>query len=104
MTQSPSGPVSENTEVAFTCATDEAEPTADVVWNVAGRIQRSYSDSTVEGMYNAQKKTSVLKVTVGRTLNRNMVECYISGKSSVRDTKILAVRCKCHHFVVFLSI
>ena len=95
MTQSPSGPVSENTEVTFTCVTDEAEPTADVVWSVDGNTRSSDSDSTEEGMYNTQKKRSVLTVRVDRTLNNKEVECYLSGSSAVRDTKKLDVRCEC---------
>ena len=95
MTQSPSGPVSENTEVTFTCVTDEAEPTADVVWRVDGNTRSSDSDSTEEGMYNTQNKRSVLMLTVDKTLNNKKVECHVSGKSAVRDTNTLDVRCEC---------
>ena len=93
MTQSPSGPVSENTEMTFTCVTDEAEPTADVVWSVDGNTRSSDSDSTEEGMYNTQKRRSVLTVRVNRSLNKKKVECYVSGKSAIKDTKTLDVRC-----------
>ena len=98
MTQSPSGPVSENTEVTFTCVTDEAEPTADVVWNVGGNTRSSDSDSTEEGMYNTQKRRSVLTVRVDRTLNNKKVVCYVSGKSAIKYTKTLDVRCMCEVF------
>ena len=94
MTQSPSGLVSENKEVTFTCVTDEAEPTADVVWSVDGNTRSSDSDSTVEGMYNTQKRRSVLKVTVDKPLNNKKVECYVSGKSAVRDSVRLGVTCE----------
>ena len=94
MTQSPPDPVSENTEVTFTCATDEAEPTSDVVWNLAGSTKSSASDSTEEGMYNAHKKRSVLILRVNRTLNMQEVECYINGTSTVNNITMLDVRCK----------
>ena len=100
MTQSPSGPVSENTEVTFICVTDEAEPTADVVWSVDGNTRSSDSDSTEKGMYNAQKRRSVLTVRVDRTLNNKKVECHVSGKSAVKDTRTLDVTCMC---ILFLS-
>ena len=95
MTQSPSGPVSENTEMIFTCVTDEAEPTANVVWSIGGNTRSSDSDSTEEGMYNTQKRRSALTVRVDRTLNNKKVECHVGGKSTVRDTKTLDVRCEC---------
>ena len=95
MAQSPSGPVSENTEVTFTCVTDEAEPTADVVWSVDGNARSSDSDTTEKGMYNTQKRRSVLIVRVDRTLNNKMVECYVNGKSAVRYSSTLGVTCEC---------
>ena len=95
MTQSPSGPVSENTEVTLTCVTDEAEPTADVVWSVDGNTRSSDSDSTVEGMYNTQKRRSVLTVRVDRTLKKKKVECHVIGNTEATDSVILDVRCEC---------
>ena len=95
MTQSPSGPVSKNKEVTFTCVTDEAEPTADVVWSVDGNTRSSDSDSTEEGMYNTQKRRSALTVTVDRMLNNKKVECYVSGNTQATDSVILDVRCEC---------
>ena len=95
MTQSPSGQISENTEVTFTCVTDEAEPTADVVWSVDGNTRSSNSDSTEEGMYNTQKRRSVLTVRVDRTLNKKKVECYVSGNTEATDSFELDVRCEC---------
>ena len=95
MTQSPSGPVSENKEVTFTCVTDEAEPTADVVWSVDGNTRSSDSDSTEEGMYNTQKRRSVLTVRVDRTLNNKKVECYISENTEATESIILDVICEC---------
>ena len=100
MTQSPSGPVSENTEVTFICVTDEAEPPADVVWSVDGNTRSSDSDSTEEGMYNTQNRRSVLTVRVDRTLNSKKVQCHVSGKSAVRYVKTVDVRCQC---ILFLS-
>ena len=100
MTQSPSGPVSENTEVTFACVTDEAKPPADVMWSIGGYIRSSDSDSTEEGMYNTQKRRSVFFVRVDRTLNNKKVECHVSGKSAVKDTQTLDVTCMCK---VFLS-
>ena len=102
MTQSPSGPVSEDAEVTFTCVTDEAEPTADVVWNVDGNTRSSDRVSTEQGMYNAQKRRSVLTVTMDKALNNKEVECYVRGKSAVRDTKTLDVRCKCIKLILEL--
>ena len=102
MTQSPSDPVSENTEVTFNCVTDEAEPTADVVWSVDGNTRSSNSDSTEGGMYNTQKRRSVLTVRVDRTLNNKKVECHVSGKSAVRVTKTLDVRCECIKLILEL--
>ena len=93
MTQSPSGPVLENTEVTFTCVTDEAEPTADVVWSVDGNPRSSDSDTTEGGMYNTQKRRSVLTVRVDRKLNNKKVECHVSVKSAVKDTGTLDVIC-----------
>ena len=95
MTQSPSGPVSENTEVTFTCVSDEAEPTADVMWSIDGNTRSSDSDSTEEGMYNALKRRSVLTVRVDRTLNNKEVECYVSGNTQATDSIMLDVRCEC---------
>ena len=95
MTQSPSGPLPENTDVIFTCVTDEAEPTADVVWSVDGNTRTSATDFTEEGMYNTQKKRSVLAINVVRTLNNKKVECNVSGKLAVRDTITLDVTCEC---------
>ena len=95
MTQSPPDPVSDNTEVTFTCVTDEAEPTAAVVWSVDGNTRSSDSDSTEMGMYNTQKRMSVLIVRVDRTLNNKKVVCYVSGNSTVKDTQTLDVRCMC---------
>ena len=108
MTQSPSGPVSENTELTFTCVTDEAEPTADVMWSVDGNTRSSDSDSTEDGMYNTQKRRSVLTVRVDKTLNNKEVECYVSGNTQATDSIMLDVRCECgikfslnHHALVF---
>ena len=95
MTQSPSGLVSQNTSLTFTCVTDEAEPTADVVWSVDGNTRSSDSDSTEEGMYNTKKRKSVLTIKVDRTLNNHKVECYVHGKSAVRDSATLGVTCEC---------
>ena len=95
MSQSPSGPVPENTEVIFTCLTDEAEPTADVVWSVDGNTKSSDSDSTEEGMYNTQTRTSVLTVRVNRTLNNKKVECFVRGNTQATDSVMLDVRCEC---------
>ena len=94
MTQSPSGSVSENTEVTFTCVTDEAEPTADVVWSVDGNTRSSDSDSTEEGLYNTQMRRSELIVRVDRTLNSKKVECNVSGNTQATDSTILNVKCK----------
>ena len=101
MTQSPSGPVSENTEVTFTCVTDEAEPTADVVWSVDGNTRSSDNDSTEKGMYNTQKRRSVLTVRVNRTLNNKDVECHVSGEPAVNDSKTLDVRCMCMIHLIY---
>ena len=95
MTQSPSGPLSENTEVTFTCVTDEAEPTADVVWTVDGNTRSSDNDSTEDGMYNAQMRSSVLTVRVNRTQNNKKVECRVSGMPAINDTTTLNVTCMC---------
>ena len=110
MAQSPSGPVSENTDVTFTCVTDEAEPTANVVWSVDGNTRSSDSDSAEEGMYNTQKRRSVLTVRVDRTLNNKKVECYVSKNTQATDPVILDVRCECgikfslgHHALYFLQ-
>ena len=102
MTQSPSGPVSENTEMTFMCVTDEAEPTADVVWNIDGNTRSSDSDFTVEGMYNTQKRRSVLTVRVDSTLNNKKMECHVSGNTQITDSVILDVTCKCA--LIFLEI
>ena len=95
MTQSPSGPVPENTDVIFTCVTDEAEPMADVVWRVDGNTRSSATASSLEGIYKTQKKRSVLAINVVRTLNNKKVECYVSGKSAVTDSITLDVTCEC---------
>ena len=94
MTKYPPDSVTENTEVTFTCVTDESEPTADVVWSVDGNTRNSDSDSTEEGMYNTQKRISVLTVRVDRTLHNKEVECHVSGKSAVRETAMVDVMCE----------
>ena len=81
--------------MTFTCETDEASPTAEVVWTVAGSVRTSgISDTEVAGQYNAQGRRSELTVRVNRTLNGQTVECHVSGKSAVRDTVTLDVRCE----------
>ena len=100
ITKSPTGAVSENTDVTFMCVTDEAKPTADVVWSVDGTIRSSDSDFTEDGMYNTQKRRSVLTVRVDRTLHNKEVECHVSGKSAVRDSITVDITCKCLHLSV----
>ena len=95
MSQSPTGAVPENTFVTFTCVTDEASPTADVVWTVSGSDSISQSrNSIMYGLYRAQKRRSVLRVRVNRALNGQRVECHVSGKVKVTDRVTLDVRCE----------
>ena len=75
--------------------TDEAKPTADVVWSVDGNTRSSDSDSTEEGLYNTQTRRSVLTVRVDRTLNNKKVECHVSRNTQATDSVMLEVRCEC---------
>ena len=94
MTQSPSGLVPANTEITFTCLTDEANPTASVIWTVDGDIRRSTIHSTVDGNhYNALKRQSVLILRGDKTLHNKKVKCVISETTGITAVETLNVAC-----------
>ena len=104
MTQSVSGLVSQNTEVTFICVTDEAEPTANVVWKVGGEPISFTGESSEQGMYNTQKRRSVLSVTMDRSLNSQTLDCYVTTDTGVRDEVKLDVMCEQNIFSLLLYI
>ena len=79
--------------MTFTCMTDEAEPTADVAWNIGAEMGKFGSFAEMEGMYNTQKRISEYILTVDKTYNNMAIECYDRGKPSVDYTTTLDVRC-----------
>ena len=97
MTHSPSGLVLETTEVTFICVTDEANPTASVVWTVDGVSRNSSTDSVVaDNNYNALKKQSVLVLTADKTLHNKKVKCVVSENTGVTAEETLNIACKCN--------
>ena len=94
MQQSPRGLVSKNTEITFTCLTDEANPTASVTWTVDRDGRSSTTDSTVDGNnYNALKRESGLTLTADRTLHNRKVKCVISGNTGIAAEETLNIAC-----------
>ena len=94
MTQSPSGLVPENTEITFTCLTDEANPTASVTWTVDGYSRGSTIDFTVDdNNFNALKKQSVLILRANKTLHNKRVKCVISENIGITAEETLNVSC-----------
>ena len=99
MTQSPSGLVPKDTDITFTCLTDEANPTASVTWTVDGVSRSSSSDSSIDhNNYNALKRQSMLTLTADKTLHNKKVNCVISGNTGVSAEEMLNVACKCLYF------
>ena len=73
LTQSPPGPVFENTKVTFTCEATIQE-SQNLIWTVDG----APIDATAEEMINnKQGKRSVLKLTITKALKGKAVECYV---------------------------
>ena len=95
MSQVPPGAVSENTVVSFMCVTDEARPTADVLWKVRGNNKSLQSIKTVvPGQYNTQKRISELPVRADRRLNGEKVECYVRGQPAIKEESALDCICE----------
>ena len=94
MDQSPSGLVPENTQITFTCLSDEANPTASVTWTVVGAGRSSTTDSTVDdNNYNALRRESGLTLTVDKTLHNKKVKCVVSGNTGVTAEETLKIAC-----------
>ena len=94
MTQSLSGLVAEDTEITFTCLTDEANPTASVTWTVDGAGRSSTTDSTVDNNnYNALKRQSVLTLTADKPLHNRKVKCVISGNTGIAAEETVNIAC-----------
>ena len=94
MTKLPSGLVPEDTEVMFTCLTDEANPTASVIWTVDGD-SRSFSTALTEDVntYNALRRKSVLILTADKTLHNRKVKCLVFGSTGIAAEETLDVAC-----------
>ena len=94
MTQSPIGLVPENTDITFTCLTDEANPTASVTWTVDGESKKSTTDSTVDhNNYHALQRQSVLTLTATKVLHSKKVKCMISKNTGITDEETLNISC-----------
>ena len=94
MTQLPSGLVPNDTDITFTCLTDEAIPTACVTWTVDGDSRNSSNDSIVDDdKYNALKRWSVFTLTVDQSLHNKNVKCVICGNTEVAAEETLNISC-----------
>ena len=94
MHQSPSGLVQENTEITFTCLTDEANPVASVTWIVDGIGRSSTANSTVDdNNYNTLRRESVLTLTADETLHNKKVKCVVSSNTGIRAEETLNIAC-----------
>ena len=94
MTQSPIGLVPEDTEIIFTCLTDEANPTASVIWTVGDESRSSTTDSTLDGgVYNALRTQSVLTLTADRGLHNSIVKCEVSENKNLVAQEKLNISC-----------
>ena len=89
----PSGTVQNNSEVTLTCTTDEANPTANIVWKREGQTVTASDVRTVNGEHNAQKRISVLTMTATRSLNLVVFQCSVDG-TAIQKQYTLGVECK----------
>ena len=93
MSQSPEGLVPEDKEVTFTCVTDEANPTATVIWTVNGENRSSDRESTLSGSYSALRRKSVLKMIAVASSHGTKIRCVVTG-TNVGAEKPLNVECR----------
>ena len=97
MHQSPSGLVHEDTEITFTCLTDEANPTASVTWTVDGVDISFSSESTKDdNIYNALKRETGLTLTADKTLHNKTVKCVVSGNAGITAEETVNISCMCN--------
>ena len=93
LTPSLLGGISENTQVTLTCSTDEANPTAVVIWT-KDNLPVSASDfNTESGQYSTQKRVSNLTVTATKTLNGAVYKCELEG-TNLGEEYTMKVHCK----------
>ena len=85
--------VDENTEVTLTCTTDEANPTAHIVWKVGNDVITTSVTSTVNGEQHTQKRVSVLKLKATRSLHSVVFKCIVDG-TNVQDEYTMEVQCE----------
>ena len=94
MQQSPSGLVHEDTDITFTCLTDEANPTASVTWTVDGAGRSSTTDYTVDdNNYNALRRESVLILTADKGLHKRKMKCVVTGNFGITAEETLNIAC-----------
>ena len=84
LTQSPPGPVIENTPVTFTCVATNIEPSHHLEWTVGGKI--------VHCADKGGEKRSTYPLTADKNFNGKEVQCYVKENPSLKDTMTLDVR------------
>ena len=104
LSSSPPGSVSENVDITLTCTTDEANPSAEVVWSRDGvEVIPAFGDVTTEsGLYNTQRRVSKLSVRTNKTLNGAVYNCTVAGTDLSRDYLVditckYSLTCTCDH-------
>ena len=79
----------------MTCETDEANPTAEILWikpNSDPMAQIVVSE--LSDQYNANRARSVLTVTAHRSLHLATYTCEVVGKETLQQEFLLEVACK----------
>ena len=88
MTEKPAPVVKINSDVLMRCQSDEAIPTAQIIWSISGVVINNSDDYrisawTQQGDFNAKKAISTLTYMATLQHKGEMVKCYISGQTDI---------------------
>jgi len=88
MTEKPAPVVKINSDVLMRCQSDEAIPTAQIIWSISGVVINNSDDYrisawTQQGDFNAKKAISTLTYTATKQHRGKVFKCYISGYTHV---------------------
>ena len=94
MIQYPPGVLPENSEVTFTCLTDEGKPPPSVVWTLDGTKVNYSTDDIIDASFHSYIIESNLTITVNESFDGQEVVCSVDSQQTALYTTVLNVSCE----------
>ena len=84
----------EGDTVTLTCTADEANPTSEITWYRTNiKVTDNVVDGEEGGLYNSNKRTSVLTLTATRDNNGVSYICEVEG-TNLKRNHVMDIECK----------